>query len=186
MEDGKWSGEEPRCECMLIRIYLLIDLINFKILFKVSANEAQEAPGIGTGIAIGAVIIVVLLVIIGLVFLHRNKARPVKNTENIQAAETKEDQNAAVMSYSSLENNRHNMDLTNRANLTFNTFHPTRNNNNNNNHNGTVPRLPENIYDQIPNDQFYDAPYEMRSNDEVYEPEPIPSNTITINGISVR
>lgn len=46
----------------------------------------------------------------------------------------------------------------------------------------------ENIYDQIPNETFYDAPYEMRSNEEVYEePEPITVNsTITINGISVR
>lgn len=44
----------------------------------------------------------------------------------------------------------------------------------------------ENIYDQIPNEQFYDAPYEMRTNDEVYEPEPVASNVITINGISVR
>ena len=46
--------------------------------------------------------------------------------------------------------------------------------------------LAENIYDQIPNEQFYDAPYEMRTNDEVYEPEPTAGNVITINGISVR
>lgn len=106
-----------------------------------SANEAQESPGIGTGIAIGSVIIIILLVIIGLIFLHRNKARPVKNTENVQAAETKEDQNAAVMSYSSLENNRHNFDLTNRA--TFNTFHPPPNNNNNStNGNGNHHHMP--------------------------------------------
>lgn len=102
------------------------------------------------------------------------------------------------MSYSSLENNRTNFDLTNRA-TTFNTFHPPRNNNNNNNNhangmnhnnggvhrNGALPHPTENIYDQIPSDQFYDAPYEMRNNDEVYEPEPTPA-TITINGISVR
>lgn len=86
------------------------------------SNEAQESSGIGTGIAIGAAIIVILLIIIGLVVLHRNKARPVKNTENVQAAEQKEDRNAAVMSYSSLEHNRNNLDLQNRA--TFNTFHP--------------------------------------------------------------
>ncbi|EDX17709.1 GD15948 [Drosophila simulans] len=48
------------------------------------------------------------------------------------------------------------------------------------------PKCEENIYDQIPNEQFYDAPYEMRTNDEVYEPEPVASNVITINGISVR
>lgn len=111
MDDGKWSGEEPRCE--------------------LAANEAQEGGGLGTGIAIGAVIIIILLILIGMVVLHRNKARPVKNTENIQAAERKEDQNAAVMSYSSLENNRRDIDniQQNRA-ATFNTFHPPNLNNN--------------------------------------------------------
>lgn len=46
----------------------------------------------------------------------------------------------------------------------------------------------ENIYDQIPAEQFYDAPYEMRTNEEVYQPEPAAptGNVITINGISVR
>ncbi|CAD7078323.1 unnamed protein product [Hermetia illucens] len=160
LEDGKWSGEEPRCE--------------------VAANEAQESSGLGTGIAIGATIIVVLLIIIGLIFLHRNKARPVKNTENVQAAETKEDRNASVMSYATLDG-RGRPELANPA--TFNTFHrPSHSRNRNINNN---LRATENIYDQIPNEQYYDAPYEMRTNDEVYEPEPS-GNMITINGISVR
>ncbi|XP_058127402.1 sushi, von Willebrand factor type A, EGF and pentraxin domain-containing protein 1 [Anopheles ziemanni] len=193
MDDGKWSGEEPRCELIV--------------------NDAQETNSLGTGIAIGAAIIVILLILIGVLFLHRNKARPVKNTENVQAAEHKEDQNAAVMSYSSLENGRHNFDLTNRGGLvTFNTFHQAggphppppsqlthgssnnnnhlsssiNNNNSVNNNNGSL-RGGENIYDQIPSEQFYDAPYEMRTNEEVYEPEPTSrGNIITINGVSVR
>lgn len=70
---------------------------------------------------------------------YRNKARPVKNTENVQAAEHKEDQNAAVMSYSSLETNRHNFDLANRGNgATFNTFQSPRNNNSNNLNNNSI------------------------------------------------
>ncbi|XP_049300024.1 sushi, von Willebrand factor type A, EGF and pentraxin domain-containing protein 1 [Anopheles funestus] len=186
MDDGKWSGEEPRCELIV--------------------NDAQETNSLGTGIAIGAAIIVILLILIGVLFLHRNKARPVKNTENVQAAEHKEDQNAAVMSYSSLENGRHNFDLTNRGGLvTFNTFHQSgaghhppppsqlTHSNHNNNHlsssnNNTSSRSgSENIYDQIPSEQFYDAPYEMRTNEEVYEPEPTSrGNIITINGVSVR
>lgn len=114
----------------------------------------------------------------------RNKARPVKNTENVQAAERKEDQNAAVMSYSSLENQRANFDLHNRPGMTtFNTFHsPVKNNN----APGQPLRTTENIYDQIPNETMYDQPYEMRVNDEMYEPEPNRGNVITINGISVR
>lgn len=121
----------------------------------------------------------------------RNKSRPVKNSENVQAAERKEDQNAAVMSYSSLENQRANFDLHNRTGMaTFNTFQaPARNNNNNVNSNLSSDqslRSTENIYDQIPSETMYDQPYEMSVNDEMYEPEPNRGNVITINGISVR
>lgn len=114
-----------------------------------------------------------------------------KNSENVQAAERKEDQNAAVMSYSSLENQRANFDLHNRTGMaTFNTFQtpPVRNNNVNNNSNLSNDNSlrSENIYDQIPSETMYDQPYEMRVNDEMYEPEPNRGNIITINGISVR
>lgn len=109
MEDARWSGEEPRCE--------------------IATTDTQESSGLGTGIAIGATVIIVLLIIIGLIFLHRNKARPVKNTENVQAAESKEDRNAAVMSYSTLEaSNRIPLDTSPPA--TFNTFHGGRANGN--------------------------------------------------------
>lgn len=118
----------------------------------------------------------------------RNKSRPVKNSENVQAAERKEDQNAAVMSYSSLENHRANIDLHNRTGMaTFNTFQaPARSNNNSSNLSSDNSLRSENIYDQIPSEQMYDQPYEMRVNDEMYEPEPNRGNVITINGISVR
>jgi hypothetical protein len=115
----------------------------------------------------------------------RNKARPVKNTENVQAAERKEDQNAAVMSYSSLENQRANFDLHNRPGMTtFNTFQSPVKVNNTMSH--PASSTSENIYDQIPSETMYDQPYEMRVNDEMYEPEPNRGNVITINGISVR
>lgn len=119
---------------------------NILSISPVITNEAQESNSLGTGIAIGAAIIVILLILIGLVVLHKNKSRPVKNTENVQGAERKEDQNAAVMSYSSLEgttqingNGRGAYDLTNRA--TFNTFQPNRGgqtNASNGNGNGTT------------------------------------------------
>lgn len=57
----------------------------------------------------------------------------------------------------------------------------------------------ENIYDQIPAEPYYDAPYEtepyeMQTNEAVYEPEPLPppppsqtqANVVTINGVSIR
>lgn len=110
MDDGKWSGEEPRCE--------------------LAASESQDGAGLGTGIAIGVAIIIILLVLIAMVVLHRNKARPVKNTENVQAAERKEDQNAAVMSYSSLETAQQNLGNLYQNQATFNTFHPPHLNNN--------------------------------------------------------
>lgn len=101
-EDGTWSGDEPRCE--------------------LTATEAQESSGLGTGIAIGATVIIALLFLIGLIFIHRNKARPVKNTENVQAAETKDERSAAVMSYSTLEANTR-MSMDHGPPATFNTFH---------------------------------------------------------------
>lgn len=126
-----------------IRIHKLIINNKCYILYiSVTIAQPEESSGLGTGIAIGAAIIVILLIVIALIVLHRNKVRPVKNTENIQAAESKEDQNAAVMSYSTLENNRRDLDMPQRA--TFNTFHPrsTQNNhnhtNNNNNNNNNV------------------------------------------------
>jgi len=51
MEDGKWSGDEPRCE--------------------LAVNEAQDDNNFGTGVAISAAIIVILLIFILIVFLHR-------------------------------------------------------------------------------------------------------------------
>lgn len=114
-----------------------------------------------------------------------------KNSENVQAAERKEDQNAAVMSYSSIENQRANFDLQNRNGMaTFNTFQTPARTNHNTNDNTNLSNenslRSENIYDQIPSEQMYDQPYEMRVNDEMYEPEPNRGNIITINGISVR
>lgn len=88
--------------------------------------------------------IVILLVLIGLVVLHRNKARPVKNTENVQAAESKEDQNAAVMSYASLEGGAaaaaRRAELGRGAAATFNTFHPPGGNNGRSGASGTDTR----------------------------------------------
>lgn len=125
-------------------------------------------------------------------FNSRNKARPVKNSENVQAAERKEDQNAAVMSYSSLENQRANFDLHNRTGMaTFNTFQsPSVRVGDPSNLSSDNSLRTENIYDQIPHETtLYDQPYEMRVNEEMYEPEPdtnFRGNVVTINGISVR
>lgn len=68
MENGLWSGEEPRCECKNI---ILVEFQIYLSNFLVAVNDAQESGGLGTGIAIGAAIIVILLVLIMLIFLHR-------------------------------------------------------------------------------------------------------------------
>lgn len=96
------------------------------------------------------------------------------------------------MSYSSLENQRaldqgRHFDLHNRGGMaTFNTFQaPVRNDTSMLSSDNSLRS--ENIYDQIPNETtIYDQPYEMRVNEEMYEPEPNRGNMITINGISVR
>lgn len=91
----------------------------------------------------------------------RRKATPVKNTENVEGAVRKEDQNAAVMSYATLND-------------------------------GSAYGMPNhtNIYENIHEDNMYDAPYEETSHRHHYEPTPISRGTmrpmVTINGVAVR
>ncbi|XP_008192271.2 sushi, von Willebrand factor type A, EGF and pentraxin domain-containing protein 1 [Tribolium castaneum] len=138
MENGEWSGEVPRCEEI--------------------TGEPQEPSSLGTNIGIGAGMVVFLLILLLVIYLKLRKPIPVKNTENVEGAERKEDRNAAVMSYATLsDRNGH---------------------------------LPPNIYENIHDENMYDAPYEETSRDSgTYEPEPISwknGNMVTINGVSVR
>lgn len=92
----------------------------------------------------------------------RRKATPVKNTENVEGAERKEDRNAAVMSYATLSDR-----------------------------NGYISsHMPPNIYENIHDENMYDAPYEEARRDSgTYEPEPSGreiKNFVTINGVAVR
>ncbi|XP_017772932.1 PREDICTED: sushi, von Willebrand factor type A, EGF and pentraxin domain-containing protein 1 [Nicrophorus vespilloides] len=141
MENGHWSGEEPTCE--------------------VSIGETEDPSSLGTNIGIGSGIVIVILIILGLIYLKLRRATPVKNTENVEAAERKEDRNAAVMSYSTLSDR--------------------------NGYGGS--HLGPNIYENIHDENMYDAPYEETSRDSgTYEPEPVGrnGNVVTINGVSVR
>lgn len=148
LDNGEWSGEEPRCE--------------------MSIELPQDNSNLGTTIGIGAGVVVFLLVLLGLIYLKLRKATPVKNTENVESAERKEERNAAVMSY---------------ATLSDRTGYGTR-----------VPPLP-NMYENDDGDEnMYDAPYDESGRDSgTYEPEPIGrnggvggANMVTINGVSVR
>nr|CAD7258063.1 unnamed protein product [Timema shepardi] len=139
MDDGTWSGEEPR----------------------LTTNEVSEPQSLGMTIGIAAGVVVFLMLILGLIYLRLRKATPVKNTENVQAAIRKEDQNAAVMSYANL---------------------------NDSNGYGMPPNHP-NIYENIhDNDHTYDAPYEETRHH--YEASPISRTAsgpvVTINGVAVR
>lgn len=95
-----------------------------------------------------------------MLYFFRRKATPVKNTENVESAERKEDRNAAVMSYSTLSDRNGYL------------------------HSPITPNIYENIHD----DNMYDAPYEETGRDSgTYEPEPVRrQNVITINGVAVR
>ncbi|XP_014203613.1 sushi, von Willebrand factor type A, EGF and pentraxin domain-containing protein 1 [Copidosoma floridanum] len=145
LDTGLWSGEEPKCE--------------------ESTNELAEAQGIGTSVGIGAGVIVVILIIIGLVYLRLRKATPVKNTENVQAAERKEDQNAAVMSYATLNDGSPNTMYEN------------------------VPEdgLYDHPYSMAGSTYGYGTGQRRNYNRSGhYEAEPVVRNGITINGVSVR
>ncbi|KAJ8968851.1 hypothetical protein NQ317_005360, partial [Molorchus minor] len=142
MENGEWSGEEPRCE--------------------MSIEEPQETSNLGTSIGIGAGVVLFLLFLLGLVYLKLRKPVAVKNTENIEGAERKEDRNAAVMSYATLSDR-----------------------------NGyTHGHLPPHIYENIHEENLYDAPYEETRRDSgTYEPEPLSKPNgigVTINGVPIR
>lgn len=84
-----------------------------------------------------------------------------KNTENVQGAVRKEDQNAAVMSYATL-NDGNGYGMPNHAN----------------------------IYENIHEDNMYDAPYEETLRHHHYEPTPNSRGTmrpmVTINGVAVH
>ncbi|XP_063986412.1 sushi, von Willebrand factor type A, EGF and pentraxin domain-containing protein 1 [Diachasmimorpha longicaudata] len=144
LETGMWSGEEPKCEMI--------------------SNEVAEQQGVGTSVGIGAGVIIIILIILGLVYLRLRKATPVKNTENVQAAERKEDQNAAVMSYASLNDGTTNRMYEN------------------------VPEdgLYDNPYSVSGSAYGYSNGRRTYSRSGHYEAEPGPRNGITINGVSVR
>lgn len=94
--------------------------------------------------------------------IYSRKATPVKNTENVEGAERKEDQNAAVMSYATLHdtNGRHIYD-----------------------------HVTDNVYDSPYSERLADnVAYGRRSDtDSAYEPEPTgPNAVVTINGVAVR
>ncbi|KAK5642830.1 hypothetical protein RI129_008997 [Pyrocoelia pectoralis] len=142
MDSGDWSGEIPRCE--------------------VSSAEPEDSSSLGTSIGIGAGVVLFLLLLLGIIYLKLRRETPVKNTENVEGAERKEDRNAAVMSYATLSDRNGYM------------------------HSPITPNLYENVHDE----NMYDAPYEETSRDSgTYEPEPIGranGNTVTINGVHVR
>ncbi|KAJ8682121.1 hypothetical protein QAD02_017913 [Eretmocerus hayati] len=144
LDNGMWSGEAPRCEIL--------------------TNELAEAQGIGTSVGIGAVVITITLIIVGLVYLRLRKETPVKNTENVQAAERKEDQNAAVMSYATLNDG------------TPNTMYEN------------VPEdgLYDNPYSMNGSTYGYGQGRRNYNRSGHYEAEPPASNGITINGVAVR
>lgn len=76
MDDGKWSGDEPRCErewSIIVQKHFSIKLFTPFIFFRtpVAVNDAQDDANFGTGVAISAAVIVILLIFILIVFLHR-------------------------------------------------------------------------------------------------------------------
>ncbi|XP_008215827.1 sushi, von Willebrand factor type A, EGF and pentraxin domain-containing protein 1 [Nasonia vitripennis] len=146
LDSGMWSGEEPKCEK--------------------PTNEVAEPQAIGTSVGIAAGVIIIILIVIGLVYIRLRKATPVKNTENVQAAERKEDQNAAVMSYATLNDGLPNTMYEN------------------------VPEdgLYDHPYSMSGSTYGYGTGQGRRNYNRSghYEAEPVVRNGITINGVAVR
>ncbi|CAG2055794.1 unnamed protein product [Timema podura] len=168
MDDGTWSGEEPRCERkpLFFPHYERIGPYLRKCMddgtwsgeeprCEMTTNEVSEPQSLGMTIGIAAGVVVFLMFILGLIYLRLivNKYACKPNR--------KEDQNAAVMSYANL---------------------------NDSNGYGMPPNHP-NIYENIhDNDHTYDAPYEETRHH--YEASPVSRTAsgpvVTINGVAVR
>ncbi|XP_046391090.1 sushi, von Willebrand factor type A, EGF and pentraxin domain-containing protein 1 [Ischnura elegans] len=154
MENGKWSDAEPTCALSL-------------------AGDA-ESQGLAMTIGICAAVVFLLIIILGLIYIRIRKATPVRNTENIEGAERKEDRNAAVMSYATLS------DGYNGTNI-YENIHENDD--------------PSPTYDMT-YERAYDSPYDEstkphRTNGNAnghYETVPKANGnaTVTINGVAVR
>lgn len=91
---------------------------------------------------------------------YRRRPIPIKNTENVQGEGCKEEAHAAVKSYARISDKKCKIS----DNLTV-----------------------DNTYENIHDENLYDAPYEGSREGSSYEPVPVlGGNTITINGVSVR
>ncbi|PSN44564.1 hypothetical protein C0J52_12430 [Blattella germanica] len=173
LKKGTWSGKMPTCKWKIFNKFSLgldVDckhpgtIENGRVIvmnqtttynsaveyhcvphYELTTGDVGEQQNLGMSIGIGAGVILFLLIIVGLIYLR-----------------LKEDQNAAVMSYATL-----------------------------NDSNGYgMPNHP-NIYENIHEDNMYDAPYEEASHrHHHYEPTPISRGTtrpvVTINGVAVR
>lgn len=140
LDNGQWSGDQPRCE--------------------MAVEEPQEDSNLGTSIGIGAGVVVFLLVLLGIIYLKLRKPVTVKNKENVEGAERKEERNAAVMSYAT---------LSDRNGFT-----------------AGQPNLYENIHENMYDAPYEEG---GRRDSGTYEPEPVSrtnGSVVTINGVAVR
>lgn len=67
METGKWSGEEPRCECKYLFTFIFFVCNN--LIFLVTIEEPQDSSGLGTTIGISAGVVLFLLILLGLIYM---------------------------------------------------------------------------------------------------------------------
>lgn len=67
LDNGQWSGDQPRCESKL-RFLLTEQKYCFSIIL-VAIDEPQEDSNLGTSIGIGAGVVVFLLVLLGIIYL---------------------------------------------------------------------------------------------------------------------
>ncbi|KAG8224127.1 hypothetical protein J437_LFUL001821, partial [Ladona fulva] len=159
MENGQWSGEAPQCQ------------------LAVSAPAEEEPQTLALTIGICAGVVFLLIIILGLIYIRLRKATPVKNTENIEGAERKEDRNAAVMSYATLS------DGSNGANIYENIIE--------NDELGSNGPTYDRTYERT-----YDSPYDdgtlgrqgNGNTNSFYETVPKANGNamVTINGVAVR
>lgn len=82
LDDAQWSGEQPYCQLISAAI--------------------SDTRTLGLAVTVGGGIVLFLVILLALIYLRLKRPTPVKNTENVEGAVRKEEQNTAVMSYASL------------------------------------------------------------------------------------
>ncbi|XP_064486743.1 sushi, von Willebrand factor type A, EGF and pentraxin domain-containing protein 1-like [Ornithodoros turicata] len=102
MEDGMWSGQEPRCSDIPQVDLNEVEASDSNLFNAKTGANAGSSKTVGISVAIGTCALLVIAIVIAIVWMRTRKAQRVKNTENVEVNRNIEKDTATVMSFSRL------------------------------------------------------------------------------------